>query len=351
MEATIQDVANLIDGRIEGAPNQVLHGFAGIEEAKEGQLTFLANPAYEPHLYTTKASAVLIAAQHQLTAPLCEGTSLIRVNDPYAAMAKLMQTFASDGRDEEKLENDIHPTAVVHPTATLGQGITLSALCFVGEGAVIGDRVHLAPGAMVDENSEIGANCALGIRSVVGKSCILGARCILQVGATIGADGFGFAPTGKGYEKVPQLGNVVLGDNCEIGAGTSIDRATLGSTVLGQGVKLDNLIQVGHNVQIGDHTVIAAQTGIAGSTSIGSHCMIGGQVGINGHIHVASGTKVAAKSGISASVNRENQVLQGNPAQPIRQHQRIQLALRRLAREFDSKKSQSNGTPNAQQSV
>jgi UDP-3-O-[3-hydroxymyristoyl] glucosamine N-acyltransferase len=351
MEATIQDVARLIDGRIEGVPNQVLNGFAGIEDAGAGELTFLANPAYEPHLYTTKASAVLISADHKLSSPLSQKTCLIRVEDPYAAMAKLMQAFDPSVNAGQKTENEIHPSAVVHPKATLGQGVTVSALSFIGEGAVIGDRVHLAPGAMVDENSIIGSDCILGMRSIVGRRCTLGDHCILQTGATIGADGFGFAPTGDGYEKVPQLGNVTLGAHCEIGAGTTIDRATLGSTVLGTGVKLDNLIQVAHNVQIGNHTVIAAQTGIAGSTSIGQNCMIGGQVGINGHIHIAAGTKVAAKSGITASVKKENQVLQGNPALPIKQHQRIQIALRNIVREFESKKDHSNGATNAKQSV
>ncbi len=184
------------------------------------------------------------------------------------------------------------------------------------------------------------------MRSVIGDKCTVGDQCILQIGATIGADGFGFAPTDAGFEKIPQLGNVTIAAGCEIGANTTIDRATLGSTILDEGVKLDNLIQVAHNVRIGKHTVIAAQTGIAGSTEIGAHCMIGGQVGINGHIKISDGTKVAAKSGITASITTPHQVLQGNPAQPIRKHQLMQLALRKLANEF-TRPGQGPSTPQA----
>lgn len=351
MEATIRDVADLLEGQIEGAHEGLLTSFAGIEEAVAGQLTFLSNPSYEPHLYTTRASAVLVASTQKLTSALRPGTALIRVEDPYASMAKLMQAFSAATKDETTDQNRIHPTAVIHPEAILGKGVTIEAFCFVGAGAQIGDHVTLAPGAMVGESSVIGSGCRLDMRSIVAHNCILGENCILQLGSTIGADGFGFAPTHAGFEKVPQLGNVVLGNGCEIGAGTHIDRATLGSTVLGQGVKLDNLIQVAHNVQIGDHTVIAAQTGIAGSTTIGARCMIGGQVGINGHIKVADGTKVAAKSGITASVTQTDQVLQGNPAQPIREHQKMQLALRKLAREFAARQPQTSGTRNTAKSA
>ena len=343
MEVHIREVAALLQGRIEGPEEGCLHGFAGIEEAGIGQLTFLANPAYEPHLYTTSASAVLVSESLDLTQPLPKSTALIRVEDPYAAMAKLMQAFASD-TDASRDETVIHPTAVVSGDAQLGQGVHIGPLCVVEDGAHIGEGCTLKTGALVGPSARIGAHSTLGARSVVAHDCVLGEHCILQPGVIVGADGFGFAPTATGYEKVPQVGNVILGNGCEIGAGTTIDRATLGSTVLGQGVKLDNLIQIAHNVHIGDHTVIAAQTGVAGSTTIGAHCMIGGQVGINGHIQIADGTKVAAKSGITASVTRPNQVLQGHPAKPIDQHQKMQLALRRLVREFQQR-NPDNPTP------
>ncbi|MGB0171186.1 MAG: UDP-3-O-(3-hydroxymyristoyl)glucosamine N-acyltransferase [Flavobacteriales bacterium] len=335
MEVNIGDVAAMLDGRLEGASNVPLTGFAGIEEAGTGELTFLANPAYEGHLYTTAASAVLVAESLELSADVQPGTTLIRVADPYAAMAKLMQAFSPTSPKE----TGVAPSAVVHADAHISEGASIGPLCHVDEGASIGANVVLETGAIIGRNATIGDGARIGPRVMVGHGCVIGARCILQAGAIIGADGFGFAPADGRYEKVPQLGNVVIGDGCEIGAGTTIDRATLGSTVLGEGVKLDNLIQVAHNVTIGKHTVIAAQTGIAGSTTIGARCMIGGQVGINGHIRVADGTKVAAKSGITASILQPDQVLQGNPARPIKQHQKTQVVLRRIIREFENKQA------------
>ena len=333
MEVTTLDVANLLDGQLDDVPAQALSGFAGIEDASKGDLTFLANLAYEGHLYTTEASAVLVSKEFVPSAPMQAGTCLIRVDDPYAAMAKLMQAYGG-GETETSERTQIHPSAVVAESAEIGKGVIIGAQCYVGEQSTLGAGTKMMAGSIVGERCTVGAEVILGIRSVIGDKCTVGDKCILQIGATIGADGFGFAPTESGFEKIPQMGNVTIAAGCEIGAGTTIDRATLGSTILEEGVKLDNLIQVAHNVRIGKHTVIAAQTGIAGSTEIGSHCMIGGQVGINGHIKIANGTKVAAKSGISASITVPHQVLQGNPALPIRKHQSMQLALRKLAREF-----------------
>lgn len=336
MEVNIDDVVALLGGRIEGASDIALTGFAGIEDAGLGELTFLANPAYEAQLYKTTASAVLVSESLKLSGPVNSGTTLIRVDDPYAAMAKLMQAFSpkSGDRDPKLL---VDPTAVIHRGAKIGTGVKVGALSHIGAGAVIDKNSTIEAGVIVGQQAKLGEGCQIGPRSIIGRDCILGNGCILQAGAIVGADGFGFAPTDSGYEKIPQLGNVILGDDCEVGAGTTIDRATLGSTVLGKGVKLDNLIQVAHNVRIGDHTVIAAQTGIAGSTTIGERCMIGGQVGINGHIHIADGSKIAAKSGITASVIKPNQTLQGNPARPIKEHQRTQLALRNIIRNFETK--------------
>lgn len=338
MEVSILKVAGLLNGRIDREGDVLLHGFAGIEEADEGQLTFLANPAYENHLYTTRASAVLVADGFTPGGPLPNGTRLIHVEDPYAAMARLMQEFGTPSTSTRE-DARIHPSAIVDETAVIGNGVQIGPLCHVGKGSRIGHGCRLLPGSMVGSDVTLGPQCTLGMRSTVGDKCILGMGCILQTGAIIGADGFGFAPTEEGYEKIPQMGNVVIGEGCEIGAGTTIDRATLGSTVLGDGVKLDNLIQVAHNVRIGAHTVIAAQTGIAGSTEIGAHCMIGGQVGINGHIRIADRTRIAAKSGITASITTEGQVLQGNPALPIQKHRAMQLALRKLAREFSHREA------------
>ena len=336
MEVTTLDVANLLGGQLDDAPAQPLSGFAAIEDASKGELTFLANMAYEGHLYTTGASAVLVSKEFVPSAPLQGGTCLIRVDDPYAAMAKLMQAYG-DPEEENSGRTQVHPSAVVSDAAEIGPGVSIGAQCYVGASAV-GAGTVMKTGSIVGDGCTIGANVTLGMRSVIGDKCTVGDQCVLQTGAIIGADGFGFAPTDSGFEKIPQLGNVTIAAGCEIGAGTTIDRATLGSTIIDEGVKLDNLIQVAHNVRIGPHTVIAAQTGIAGSTVIGAYCMIGGQVGINGHIKIANGTKVAAKSGITASVTTPDQVIQGNPAQPIRKHQQMQLAMRQLAKEFATKR-------------
>lgn len=337
MEISIAEVVNLLDGATDANPEQVLHGFAGIEDAEQGQMTFLANPAYEHHIYMTRASAVLVNRNFEPSSPLKEGTHLIRVEDPYAAMAILMQAHQDAQDTAETPSTHVHPSAVVAESATIANGVQIGPLCHVGENSVIGEGCRLHPGSFVGEGCSVGAGTVMGVHSVLGNGCSIGTRCILQTGAIIGSDGFGFAPTEDGYEKIPQVGNVTLGDGCEIGAGTTVDRATMGTTTIGTGVKLDNLIQIAHNVRIGDHTVIAAQTGIAGSTEIGAHCMIGGQVGINGHIKIADHTRIAAKSGITASITTPGQVLQGNPALPIRKHQEMQLALRKLAREFNTR--------------
>lgn len=336
MEVHIRDVAALLGGTIEGPEDGSLTGFAGIEDATSGQLSFLANPQYVPHLYSTGASAVLVANNFQPAEELPSGTALIRVNDPYAAMAKLMQAFAGPESPEQR-PTEIHPSAVVHPDARLGEGVHIGPLCVIEAGAIIGAHSTLAGQNSIGRDAVIGEHCLLAAQAIVQWGCSIGDRCILQPGCIIGSEGFGFAPTDEGYEKVPQVGNVVVGNLSEIGAGTTIDRATLGSTKLGEGVKLDNLIQIAHNVVIGDHTVMAAQTGVAGSTTIGSGCMIGGQVGINGHIQIADRTRIAAKSGITASVIDADQVLQGNPAQPIKRHQKAQIAIRKLIREFEKR--------------
>lgn len=343
MEVSILDVAHLLNGRTDETPSGKLSGFAGIEEAAEGDLTFLANPAYEGHLYTTKATAVLVAEDFVPSSPIASGTCLIRVEDPYAAMARLMQKYADSKPEAKDAPPAIHPSAVIADGVEISPDAQIGALCVIGAHSRIGKRTRLLAGSIVGEHCTIGEDCLMGSRSILGDQTVMGDRCILQSGAIIGSDGFGFAPTDEGYEKIPQMGNVILGSDCEVGAGTTIDRATLGSTELGSGVKLDNLIQVAHNVRIGDHTVIAAQTGIAGSTTIGAHCMIGGQVGINGHIQIADRTRIAAKSGITASITAPGQVLQGNPAQPIRKHQEMQLALRKLAREFNRQQPRQNG--------
>ncbi len=329
MQKTAGEIAEILHGRVEGNEMVVLKGLAKIEEAGPGDLTFLANPVYEAHLYSSRASTAIVADDFKPTDQLPAQLSLLRVKDPYAAFASLMQWVAQ----KQQLAHGIHPTASVSPDAHV------SDQCYVGP------LVTIEAGATVEADCEIHSNSIIGVNSKIGKATIIhgsvfigkeseiGSHCIIQAGAVIGSDGFGFAPqSNASYQKIPQLGNVVIGNRCEIGAATTIDRATLGSTRIGNGVKLDNQIQVAHNVSIGDNTVVAAQTGIAGSTSIGAHCMIGGQVGFAGHISVADGVKVAAQSGITKSIKDPDSTWQGTPASMIKDHQQQQIELRKLVR-------------------
>jgi len=272
---------------------------------------------------------VIVAETFEPSQDLPQDLTLLRVEDPYRAFARLLEAYDAILKRQE----GIHPTAVVDEEATLGEGCFVGPGVVVERGAVVGDRVELHAHVHVGRDVRIDQDTVLHSGVRVLDRCVIGRRCTLQAGTIVGSDGFGFAPKEDGtYAKVPQTGNVVIEDNCDVGAMTTIDRATLGSTVLKNGCKLDNLIQVAHNVVIGEATVIAAQTGIAGSTTIGSRCMIGGQVGIGGHLTVANGSRIAAKSGVSASLIQEGQTYQGNPAIPVKQFQKFQIALRRLAR-------------------
>lgn len=329
MELTAAALALHIEGTIEGSPDVVLNQVAKIEEATDQCLTFLSNPDYEPYLYETKASAALVRLDFSPSRSLPAQLTLIRVKDPYQALAKILTLAQATAQ----YPPGIHPSAVVHPTASIEAGCYIGPLVVIEEGSTVG------AGCQIHSNVSIGRNVSIGEQSILHRGvgimdqCIIGAHCVLQSGAIIGADGFGFAPhQNNAYEKIPQIGNVVIGNHCEIGAATTIDRATMGSTVIEEGVKLDNHIQVAHNVRIGSHTVIAAQTGIAGSTTIGSHCMIGGQVGFAGHIRIADGVKIAAQSGVTKSITEPHSIWQGTPATPIREYQMQQITLRKLIR-------------------
>lgn len=329
MELTAAALAEQVNGTIEGNPDVVLNAVSKIEEAQTGSLTFLANLDYEQHLYSTRASAALVPQDFQPKQPLPASLTLLRVKDPYGTLAEIL-TFA---QAETRFTPGIHPTAFVHPSASVGEGCYIGAFSIVEEGSTVGAGSQLHGHVGVGRNVTIGEGCTLHRGVQIMDGCQIGAQCILQGGAIIGSDGFGFAPQqNNAYQKVPQIGNVIIGDRCEIGAATTIDRATMGSTVIETGVKLDNQIQVAHNVRIGSHTVIAAQTGIAGSTVIGSRCMIGGQVGFAGHIRVADGVKIAAQSGVTKSINEPDSVWQGTPALPIRDYQVQQITLRKLIR-------------------
>ena len=330
MQRTAAELAELLEGTIEGDGAAAVNQLSKIEEGVKGGVTFLANMAYEGHLYTTGASVAVVARDFNPAQRLPDQLTLIRVADPYAAFGRLLELV----QEESDREVGIHPSAVIDDSAELGAGCSIGPFVVVEAGSRIGTGTELRAHAHIGRNVRIGERCVIHAGAHVLDRCVIGRECVLHPRAVIGSDGFGFAPQEDDtYKKVPQTGIVIVGDFCEIGAGTTIDRATLGATRLGDGVKLDNLIQIGHNVTIGAHTVIAAQTGIAGSTHIGSHCMIGGQVGIAGHLRIADGVRIAAQTGIAASITRENAIYQGTPALPIKDFQKQQLTLRKTTRE------------------
>jgi UDP-3-O-[3-hydroxymyristoyl] glucosamine N-acyltransferase len=329
MQHTAAELANLLNGTVEGNAETIVNQLAKIESASAGSLTFLSNPDYEGHLYSTRASIAIVSADFTPQKSLPKSLVLIRVKDAYAAFAKLLERVSATQDHPRKIDS----TAVISDTATVNSD------CYIGELAIVQGGTTIESGCEIHSQVTLGRNVTIGENSILHSgakvldNCVIGKNCIVQAGAIIGSDGFGFAPQANDrYAKVPQTGNVVVQNHCEIGAATTIDRATLGSTVIGEGVKLDNQIQVAHNCIIGANTVIAAQTGIAGSTVIGERCMIGGQVGFAGHLKIADGTKIAAQSGVTSSIKEPDQIWQGTPATPIKNYQKQQIALRNLSR-------------------
>jgi UDP-3-O-[3-hydroxymyristoyl] glucosamine N-acyltransferase len=317
MELTAAMIAQLLKGTVEGDPETKLNTIAKIEEGHEGALSFLSNPKYESYIYTTGSSAVLVRNDFKPAREI--KATLIRVDDPYQAIASLLAMY----EQAKPVKKGIHPTAVIDETAIVGNDVYIGAYAVVSENAVIGDGCSLYPHVYIGDGVRVGKNATLHPGVKVYKECVIGNYCILHAGVVIGADGFGFAPViDNNYMKIPQIGNVILEDNVEIGANTCIDRATMGSTVLQRGVKLDNLVQIAHNVVIGENTVIAAQSGIAGSTKVGKNCMMGGQSGLTGHISIADGCKVGAQSGVIGSVKEENAAIVGMPAVDSKKYMR-----------------------------
>ncbi len=310
MEFEAQQVAQLIGGVVEGDPQAKISTFAKIEEGKPGAISFLANPQYENYIYTTESSVVLVSKTFVPAQPV--KATLIRVENPYESVAKLLQLYES----MKPKRSGIDPLAFVSPTAKIGENVFLAPFSVVGDNAVIGDGAQLYPHATVGANAKIGSNTILYSNSVIYHDCVVGSNCILHAGVVIGADGFGFAPSAEGYEKIPQIGNVVIEDDVEIGANSCVDRSTMGSTVIHKGVKLDNLVQIAHNVEVGSNTVMSAQVGVAGSAKIGEWCMFGGQVGVAGHIKVGPRVMAGAQSGISGKgfVEKGNVAIMGYPA-------------------------------------
>ncbi|HEX2969679.1 MAG TPA: UDP-3-O-(3-hydroxymyristoyl)glucosamine N-acyltransferase [Bacteroidales bacterium] len=325
MEFDAATIAGFLKGEIDGDPTIKVNTIAKIEEGHPGALSFLANPKYEHYIYTTASSIVLVNKSFSPTSKI--SATLIRVDNAYESFASLLQLVDS----ARPRKTGIHPTAVIEPTAKTGKDVYIGPYAYIGENAVIGDGCSVYPHVYIGDNSKLGDNCKLYHRVTVYSECVIGEGCIIHAGSVIGSDGFGFAPQSENeFMKIPQLGNVVLEDHVEIGANVTIDRATMGSTIIRRGVKLDNLIQVAHNVEIGENTVMAAQTGISGSTKIGKNCMFGGQVGIGGHIRIADGTKMGAQSGLISNVREENTVIQGSPAIDLKSFMKSSVIFKNL---------------------
>jgi UDP-3-O-[3-hydroxymyristoyl] glucosamine N-acyltransferase len=319
----LRDIAKLLQAELEGDETREIIRVAKIEDAGEEEITFLANPKYEKYLSTTRASAVILGRDAHL--PADRDFAVLRVDDPYLSFLKVLHTLDPP---PAPLPPGIHPTAVIATSATLGHGIRVGAHVVVSERCDIGDETMLGHGVVLGDGVKIGVRTLLYANVTVREGCVLGDDVIIHSGTTIGSDGFGFAPRPDGtYEKIPQRGIVVIEDEVEIGANCAIDRATLGETRIKKGVKLDNLIQVAHNVVIGENTVIAAQAGISGSTKLGNHCMVGGQVGFAGHLEIADHSKFAAQSGVHRSVHEPGESFIGTPAYPFRDGLRILGAL------------------------
>lgn len=308
MEFTAKQIAELIQGRVEGDENAVVSTFAKIEEGVPGAISFLSNPKYTHYIYETKSSAVLINEDVELEKPV--STTLIRVKNAYECVAKLLQFYES----MKPAKKGIDPLACISPKAQIGEDVYIGAFAVIGDGAVIGKGTQIYPHTVIGDGVTIGEKCLFYPNVTIYQGCKIGNNVTIHAGSVVGADGFGFAPNTEGYDKIPQIGIVVIEDDVEIGANTCIDRSTMGQTIIHKGVKLDNLIQVAHNCEIGENTVMSAQAGMAGSTKIGAWCMVGGQAGFSGHIQVADKTFIGAQCGVIKNTQGNGESLIGSPA-------------------------------------
>ncbi len=325
MEFTASQIAGFLNGVVEGDPDIRVSNLSKIDESEPGTMTFLANPKYTPYIYTTKAAIIVV--NKDLIAAQSVPCTLIRVDDAYSAFATLLEMFSNASPSV----TGISKQCSIASSVSMGANISIGDFSYVGKNSVIGANVYIHPQVYIGDNVVIGDNSIFFPGVKVYNDSVIGKNCTLHSGVVIGSDGFGFAPiSGNHYQKIPQLGNVILEDHVEIGSNTTIDRATLGSTIIRKGVKLDNLIQVGHNAEIGENTVIAAQTGISGSTKIGKNCMIGGQVGIVGHITIADDVKIGAGSGVEASITMQGAMMLGSPAIEIHKARRNFIHWRNL---------------------
>ena len=345
MEFSAKQIAAFIQGEIIGDENATVHTFAKIEEGIPGAISFLSNPKYTPYIYETEASIVLV--NKDFTPEQEVKATLIKVDNAYESLAKLLNLYEMS----KPKRTGIDPRAYVAETAKIGKDVYIAPFACIGDHAEVGDNTVIHPHATVGGGAKIGSNCILYANSTVYHDCRVGNNCILHAGCVIGADGFGFAPTPQGYEKIPQIGIVILEDNVEVGANTCIDRATMGATVIHSGVKLDNLVQIAHNDEIGSHTVMAAQVGIAGSTKVGEWCMFGGQVGIAGHLKIGNQVNLGAQSGVPGNIKSGSQLI-GTPPMELKQYFKasivqkslpeMQIELRNLRKEIEELKQQLN---------
>lgn len=325
MQLSAQQISLLLNGTVEGDPEVLVDKLSKIEEAQAGSLSFLANPRYEQFLYNTQASIIIISNDQILTQPI--SATLIRVKDAYSAFSILLEQYNTIKLNKKGIEEPSY----IHPTAIIGKNVYIGAFAYIGPNVTIGENSKVYPHVYLGDNVKLGNNSTLFSGVKVYFDCVIGNNVIIHSNTVIGSDGFGFAPQKDGtFTKVSQIGNVIIEDDVEIGSNTSIDRATLGSTIIGKGVKLDNLIQIAHNVEIGANVVIAAQTGVSGSSKIGENCVIAGQVGIVGHISIAKRSNIGAKSGVSNSIKEENKNWNGVPLTNYRDSLKIQVVLKHL---------------------
>ncbi|WP_223649242.1 UDP-3-O-(3-hydroxymyristoyl)glucosamine N-acyltransferase [Hymenobacter psoromatis] len=326
MKFTVTQIAQVVGGTVEGDSAATVSTLAKIEEAGPGALAFLANAKYEPFLYTTRATALIVSPELVLRQPV--GAALIRVADPYSAFTKLLEFYQQTTRTGRR---GVEQPSFLGAGSTIGAGHYRGAFSYIGENCVLGENVLIFPHAYVGDRVRIGDNSVIHAGARVYADTVIGQRCVIKAGAVVGTDGFGFAPQPDGsYKAIPQIGNVMLEDDVSIGANATVDCATMGSTLVRQGAKIDNLVQLAHNVEVGRHTVIAAQTGISGSSKVGDYCVLAGQVGLVGHIVLANRTTLAAQSGVQKSVREEGQVLQGYPAFNLKDNLRAAAVYRRL---------------------
>jgi len=326
MEFSAEQIAGILGGIVEGNPQATVNGLAKIEEGQPGALSFLSNPKYEEYIYVTLSSICIVNKTFTPIKDIPKTLTLIKVDDAYACFAKLLEVYSQMSKKSPKIENP----SFIADTASVGEGLYLGAFAYIGENAKIGNNVSIYPNAYIGDNVEIGEGSIIHPGASVYADCKIGKNCIIHAGVIIGADGFGFVPDANGeYQKVPQIGNVILEDNVEVGSNSTIDRATMGSTIIRKGVKIDNLCQIAHNVEIGKNTAMAAQVGIAGSAKIGENVMIGGQAGISGHLFIADGAKIVAQSGIPSSVKKAD-TLMGSPGIPLEDFKKSYYGFRKL---------------------